>query len=409
MTYQETIDYLYRQLPMYQRQGKSAYKKNLTNTHKLMRLLGDPHKRFKSVHIAGTNGKGTCAHGIASVLQLSGYKTGLYTSPHLKDFTERIKIGGKDISNDAVIRFVKDIRSHIDVIAPSFFELTVAMAFDHFARENVDIAVIETGLGGRLDSTNIITPEACLITNIGLDHTDILGGTLEEIAHEKAGIIKNGVPVVIGKYQDETFPVFIEHAKQNQSRIFLDQDFGWEEFPFDYPFHKIVNRKSVYSLAYVIREQGWKIAEEDIHRGFDNLEKISGLKGRFQTIKEEPKIIADVSHNADGLKLLFEQVISKVEARKSRLFVVFGTVKDKPLESILTLIPRSAHIFWTQASVPRSLPAKDLEIEASKYGLTGHPYTDVNAALTAAESQAHSHDIILVTGSTFVVAELDSI
>ena len=409
MTYQETLDYLFTRLPMYQREGKSAYKKDLTNTINLLEALGNPHQKFNSVHIAGTNGKGTCAHGIAAILQLSGYKTGLYTSPHLRSFTERIKINGDEIGEAQVISFVEKIKPTIEEINPSFFEITVAMAFDHFAKKNVDIAVIETGLGGRLDSTNVIRPEACLITNIGYDHMDMLGGTLEKIAVEKAGIIKKGVPVVIGEYQKETFPVFAEKAKTENTRLFLNQNFGYEEFPLDYPYHKVLNRRSVRSLAHVLKETGWKINDQDINLGFENLEKLTKLKGRFQTLEETPRIIVDVSHNTEGLKVLFDQVVSKVKDRKSKLHLVYGAVNDKDLKPIFQLFPKEASIFWTQSSVPRALPVEELAIQGVANGIQGECFKNVNEAIQQAKTKAQPNDIILITGSTFVVAEVNGL
>ncbi|MEM6734760.1 MAG: folylpolyglutamate synthase/dihydrofolate synthase family protein [Bacteroidota bacterium] len=409
MTYEETLEYLFSRLPMYQNDGRSAYKKDLTNTLALLEELENPHRKFKSVHIAGTNGKGTCAHGIAAILQSAGYNVGLYTSPHLKNFTERMKINGQEIGEQQVVHFVEKIKLSIERIQPSFFEITVAMAFYYFADEKVDIAVVETGLGGRLDSTNVITPEACLITNIGYDHMDILGDTLEKIATEKAGIIKQGIPVVIGKYQKETFSVFVEKAKIEKARLYLDHNFGESTYPSDYPYHKVLNRNSTHMLALVLKESGWKISREDMSYGFENLEELTRFKGRFQTLSEKPWIVADIGHNKEGLKFLFEKTKSLVEERGSKLHLIFGTVKDKELKPILEIFPPDAEISWTQSTVPRSLPVEELAILGALHRLQGDCYQDVNQAISATKRKSNSDDLILITGSTFIVAEIEGL
>ena len=409
MNYEETLDYLFTKLPMYQREGKVAFKKDLTNTIVLLEALDNPHKKFKSVHIAGTNGKGTCAHGISAIMQHAGYKVGLYTSPHLKNFTERIRINGVEIEERFVVDFVKRIQSQIASIAPSFFEITVAMAFAYFAEEQVDIAIIETGLGGRLDSTNVIHPEACLITNIGYDHMDMLGDTLPQIASEKAGIIKRGVPVVIGQYQEEVFSVFAEKARKERARLIVDHNFGWGTYPSDYPYHKQVNHPSVRTLALLLRDLGWEISSDNIQQGFDQMEELTGLKGRYQILQNKPLKIADVSHNPEGLAILFRQVSNKVAKLGGTLHLIFGAVKGKDVASAFALFPKECMIYWTQSSVPRSLAVKDLARMGKENGLTGALYQDVNQAIDQAAQAALPQDIILITGSTFVVAEVEEL
>lgn len=405
MNYQETLRYLFDKLPMYQKVGKVAFKKDLKNTFALLKALDNPHEKFKSVHIAGTNGKGTCAHGIAAIMQHAGYKTGLYTSPHLKNFTERIKIDGSEVDEAYVVRFVQKIKHTIEVVEPSFFEITVAMAFDYFAAQSVDIAIIETGLGGRLDSTNVITPQACLITNIGFDHMDMLGDTLEKIAAEKAGIIKKGVPVVIGEYHPETLPVFMKKAKEVGARIYLDYDFGLKNNKTDYPFHKALNFSSVNRLAHVLREQKWELTDQNILEGYDQMENLTGLKGRFQLLHKKPNVILDVSHNEPGLTKLFHSLSNKLPS-ESKLHLIFGTVKGKALPPLFELFPKTASFYWTQSSVPRSLPVEMLSEQGYHYGFEGNSYNDVNAAIDAAIAASNHDDTVLVTGSTFVVAEV---
>ncbi|WP_420319079.1 bifunctional folylpolyglutamate synthase/dihydrofolate synthase [Ekhidna sp.] len=405
MTYEETLEYLYTRLPMYQRIGKKAYKADLTNTIKLMEQLNNPHKKFKSIHIAGTNGKGTSAHGIAAILQTAGYKVGLYTSPHLKNFTERIKINGIEVFEDFVIDFVDRIRSQIEDIQPSFFEITVAMAFDYFQREQVDIAVIETGLGGRLDSTNVITPEVCLITNIGYDHMDMLGDTLDKIAAEKAGIIKKHVPVVIGETLPETEPVFKQIAENNQATLIKagNSTLKPQGMVADY-FLK--NLGGIESVTKELVRLGWNVTSNHITAGIENVNDLTGLKGRLQILEKDPLVIADVSHNVDGLKLLFTQV---KEICNGKLHLVFGTVKDKDLKSIFTIIPKGAEIYWTQSAVPRALPVEELAIQGVMHGIEGDCFKQVNDAIRNAKEKVQPDDMILVTGSTFVVAEVDGL
>ncbi len=405
MTYTETLEYLFTRLPMYQRVGKAAFKKDLTNTLQLLDHLDNPHMKFKSVHIAGTNGKGSSAHGIAAVLQTAGYKTGLYTSPHLKNFTERIKINGQEVPQDFVIDFVDRIKNKIEEIKPSFFEITVAMAFDYFSNEQVDIAIIETGLGGRLDSTNVITPEVSLITNIGYDHMDMLGDTLEKIAGEKAGIIKQGVPVVLGQMQEETFPVFEEVAKRLKAPLILSQKTNGNS-NHSIPNYLIKNHPGIKSVIEVLKQQGWQVSDEDISKGIAQMNDLTGFKGRLQTISDDPLIIADVSHNEDGLQLLFEQLKEMCEGT---IHVIFGTVKDKPLKPIFNIFPDESKLYWTESKVPRALPVEELAIAGVMHGLEGECFKDVNEAILQAKEKVLPEDLIIVTGSTFVVAEVNDL
>lgn len=405
MTYQATLEYLFTRLPMYQRVGKVAYKKDLTNTIALLEVLDNPHTKFKSIHIAGTNGKGTSAHGIAAILQSAGFKTGLYTSPHLKQFTERIRIDGIEVDQEFVIDFVERLKPHIERIAPSFFEITVAMAFTYFASEKVDIAVIETGLGGRLDSTNVITPEACLITNIGFDHMDLLGDTLDKIAFEKAGIIKRGVPVVIGESTPLTRPVFESKAKEVQAEIIHAKKTDWLPKNPLTPNYLIKNVAGIKTLIQVLINKGWHIEEKHIDDGLSHLNELTGLKGRFQVLAKEPLVIADVSHNQDGLKILFEQIQS---IRTGDLHLIFGTVKEKELAPIFELFP-SGKFYWTQSTVPRALPVADLDQMARQHGLIGTCFENVNDAIQSAQNAAKAKDLILITGSTFVIGEIDQL
>ena len=405
MNYREAVDYLYTQLPMYQRDGKSAYKKDLSNILALLDMLGNPQLRFKSIHVAGTNGKGTCSHGLASILQLSGHKTGLYTSPHLKHFTERIKVNGQDVDTGFVVDFVKKIQSKKRSLQPSFFEITVAMAFEYFASIEADIAVIETGLGGRLDSTNVIDPEACLITNIGYDHVDILGDTLEKIAREKAGIIKKNAPVVIGEYHPETFPVFTQKAEEQKTHLYLSQNYGLRHHPENLPYTKKLNYDKIKMTTSVLNDIGWNIPDEMVDRGIIEMEATTGLKGRCQIISKEPKIIADVAHNKEGLFALFDYIQS--EMNDGHLHLIFGSVKEKDLKPILNIFPKHAINYWTQSSVLRSLEAQVLKKEAANQGLNGDLFDNVNQALTAAKGRAKAQDTIVITGSTFVVADLE--
>ena len=406
-SFEEALNFLYEKLPMYQRVGKVAYKKDLTNTLKLLDSLDNPQDSFKSIHIAGTNGKGTSAHAIAAILQLSGYKTGLYTSPHLKRFTERIKINGQEISEQAVVDFTNANRNIIDVVKPSFFEVTVAMAFDYFAKEKVDIAVIETGLGGRLDSTNVISPEVSLITNIGFDHMDLLGDTIPKIAFEKAGIIKTGIPVVIGDMVKEAVDVMDQVASERKARLRLTRDRVIPELDLSRtPPYFLRNVPGVLGVVEELRIQHWEIPDSSVINGLESFIEITDMKGRFQIIGESPMVVADVSHNPDGLEILFDHLNSM---KFGRLHLIFGSVVDKDLLPIFKTFPIGAQLYFTQSHVPRKLDVRYLAAQAREIGLSGEAYDHVNDATKAALSIAAADDLILITGSTFVVAEIDEI
>ncbi|MDN5213581.1 folylpolyglutamate synthase/dihydrofolate synthase family protein [Fulvivirgaceae bacterium BMA12] len=427
MDYKETLDFLYNSLPMFQRQGKSAFKKDLTNTFKFCQQLNNPQQQFKSVHIAGTNGKGSTAHSIAAVLQLAGYKTGLYTSPHLKSFTERIRINGRAIGEQEVVEFVKMHKDFIDQLKPSFFEMTVVMAFDHFARKQVDVAVIEVGLGGRLDSTNVITPLISVITNIGLDHTDFLGDTLPQIAGEKAGIIKPGIPVVISEYQEETAPVFKDVSQELKAEIyFADQEYQVESrhggdyrvsnsggevlFPSLYADLKGVyharNLPGIIKTVDLLRDMSFTISEKVVEEGIRSAAAVTGLKGRWQLLQDNPTMICDIAHNEDGIKPIMEYI-----GRQSypQVHIIWGMVNDKKTEAILKLLPADAKYYFCEAQIPRALAADALAQQASARGLSGKVYKDVNEAISAALKNAHKEDLVFIGGSTFVVAEINDL
>ncbi|MDW5290456.1 folylpolyglutamate synthase/dihydrofolate synthase family protein [Formosa sp. PL04] len=404
MTYQETVDWMFSQLPMYQRQGQSAFKKDLTNTIELAEYLNHPEKGFKSIHVAGTNGKGSTSHMLASILQESGYKVGLYTSPHLKDFRERIRINGKEISEAFVVDFITSNKSFLTQKKLSFFEMTVGMAFDYFNKEQVDIAVIEVGLGGRLDSTNIITPEVSVITNIGLDHTQFLGTTLAEIASEKGGIIKVEVPVVIGETQKETEVIFNTIAEKLNSKItFADQTIR-ETFPSDLKgIYQTKNIKTVLQTAKELKLLGYSISETQVKTGLLNVMKNTGLQGRWQILQEHPKVVCDTGHNKEGLLEVMKQL--QLETFK-RLHMVFGVVNDKDVSSILPLLPKNATYYFCKPDVPRGMPAEDLQAYFSADGFIGAVYESVNEAYKNALNNAEADDFIYIGGSTFVVAEI---
>ena len=386
---------------MYQHVGKTAYRKDLTNIVQLLDHLSDPQRKFRSVHVAGTNGKGTCAHFLAAIMQSAGYKVGLYTSPHLKKFTERIKINGREIEKHQVVSFVERTQTVMRSVKPSFFELTVAMSFDHFALQNVDIAIIETGLGGRLDSTNVITPLVSLITNIGFDHTDILGNTLEKIAKEKAGIIKKNVPVVIGTYQEETMGVFGSMALKKGSELILSgSPAEMPDLPSHFPCYFKKNLPGVLAVTDVLKRT-FTIDKASIENGIKNMTQLTGLKGRFQILDTDPMIIADISHNRNGIQILMQQI---ARMKKKELRIIFGMVKDKNPEDILNVLPKNAFYYWTKANGPRNLDPDILKREADRSGLNGKICTEVGSALTEARQASCMEDIILITGSTFVVA-----
>ena len=423
--YQQTLEYLYANLPIFQRVGAVAYKKDLTNTIQLCEVLGNPQLKFKSVHMAGTNGKGSTSHMLASVLQASGYKTGLYTSPHLKDFTERIKINGQEIGKEFVVGFANRIRPSIELIKPSFFEITVAMAFDYFAQQQVDVAVIEVGLGGRLDSTNVISPVVSVITNIDYDHKDLLGDTLEQIAAEKAGIIKHSVPVVVSERQPEVENVFIEMAAKVESFIHFAQD-KYSVQQSDNALHifrndklyinklslplkgiyQIKNLVGVLKTVDILMDNGFLITKESLIRGLEKTVDQTGLKGRWQQLGEKPLMVCDTGHNAAGVR----EVMRQIDLQKfDKLHIVWGMVKDKEADEILALLPKRARYYFCQAAIPRALDAHLLKQKAEHFGLYGQVTQDVNQAIVKAKQTAGSDDFIFIGGSTFVVAEIDTL
>jgi len=427
-TYSKTLDFLYSQLPAYHRIGKAAYKNDLNNSIALDNYFGNPHKKFRTIHVAGTNGKGSVSHMIASVLQEAGYKTGLYTSPHLIDFRERIKVNGKMIPEQSVIDFVSEHKEIIESLTPSFFELTVAMAYNYFAESIVDIAVIEVGLGGRLDSTNIITPVLSVITNIGHDHMDLLGDTLEKIAVEKAGIIKKNIPVVISETDILTKQTFLSRAEETNSPIsFADERFTCileENDKFcelrQYKISDLISNKEYegcldlggdyqspnLKAVFGVFNQLSRIlafSEINISEGLKKVVENTGLKGRWQILGKEPLIICDTGHNREGL----EQVIEQLQRiHKNQLHIIIGFVNDKDLKSVLPLFPIQAKYYFTKASIPRALDEKILQSEALKFSLSGDSYPDVSTAYSEARKSAEPSDLIFIGGSTFIVAEV---
>lgn len=405
MNYQETINWMFNQLPMYQLQGASAYKKDLTNTHLLITHLDNPQEKLKCIHVAGTNGKGSTSHMLASILQEAGYKVGLYTSPHLKDFRERIKINEKDISEEFVTEFINEHKSFFESNDMSFFEMSVGLAFDYFAKEKVDIAVIEVGMGGRLDATNIITPLVSVITNIGLDHMQFLGNTLESIAFEKAGIIKPNIPIIIGEYTPETKPVFLAKAKECNSEIYFAADLVSETYPSDLiGDYQIHNKKTVIQTITVLNSQNeFKITSENIRSGLLNVVKNTGLQGRWQQLNAYPKVICDTAHNKNGLEIVLNQ-IQKEDF--DTLHIVLGVVNDKDLEEILPLFPKKATYYFCKPNIPRGLDVVVLKQKASTFELKGQVYNSVSEAYQKALKNAATTDFIYVGGSTFVVAEI---
>ncbi|SEO86276.1 dihydrofolate synthase / folylpolyglutamate synthase [Mucilaginibacter gossypiicola] len=435
MNYEQTIQYLYTQLPMFTRDGASAFKKDLTNTLELCRRLDNPQHKFKSVHVGGTNGKGSTSHMLAAILQTAGYKTGLYTSPHLKDFRERIRVNGQMISEQTVIDFVEDHKADFEEIAPSFFEMTVALAFDVFAKEKVDIAIIEVGLGGRLDSTNVITPLVSVITNIGWDHMNMLGNTLPLIAGEKAGIIKPGIPVVIGERQEEVAGVFIDKAAQLNSKIrfaseewitekvkgerrkakgntelleiqiqSMDSGLKTYDLALDLPgTYQLKNIKTVLSAVDELREQGFDIADDHIQTALAQVKTLTGLHGRWETLSQNPLTICDTGHNPDGI----EEVMKNIAAVKyNHLHMVIGMVNDKDTGKVLPMFPKEATYYFCKPDIPRGLDAETMKTQAQAHGLTGEAYPSVKEALLSAQKNAGNSDLVFVGGSTFVVAEV---
>ncbi|WP_396151661.1 bifunctional folylpolyglutamate synthase/dihydrofolate synthase [Flavobacterium sp.] len=405
MNYQETVNWLFNQLPMYQNQGVSAYKPNLDNTILLTNYLNNPEKKLKTIHVAGTNGKGSTSSLLASVLQEAGYKVGLYTSPHLKDYRERIKINGEEITEEFVIDFVSKHKSFFESHQLSFFEMTVGLAFDYFVKEKADIAIIEVGMGGRLDSTNIITPLISVITNIGLDHTQFLGNTLEAIAFEKAGIIKPNIPVVIGEFTTETKPVFVKKVSETNSQIYFASELVKATYPSallgDY---QIQNKKTVMQSIRILQQQNeFIISEENIKKGFLNVIQNTGLAGRWQQLGESPKIICDTAHNKHGLSV----VIKQLEKQKfEKLHIVLGVVNDKDLTEILPLFPKNALYYFCSPKNLRGLHPEILKQKAVEFGLKGKVYNSVSEAYKNAMEKSTANDFIYVGGSTFVVAEI---
>lgn len=401
MNYQQTLNWMFAQLPMYQNQGKTAFKKDLTNILALSKKLGFPEKKFKSIHVGGTNGKGSTSHMLASILQESGYKVGLYTSPHLKNFTERIRINGKEISKKKVTSFINNHKEFLEKQQLSFFEMTVGLAFDYFANEKVDIAIIEVGLGGRLDSTNIITPEVSVITNIGLDHTQFLGETLPEIAFEKAGIIKKDIPVIIGEEQALVKNVFIAKAEQENSPIYFASD-SKENYKTDL-LGDYQKNNSKTAIATIKRLKGFSVSEENIKTGLLSVLKNTSLKGRWQILQENPKLICDTAHNKEGLSIVLKQL--ERESFK-KLHFVLGVVSDKKLEEVLPLFPKEAIYYFCKPNILRGMSEGVLEEKAKFFNLKGKKYSSVKKALDNALLNANQQDTIYVGGSTFVVAEI---
>ena len=409
MNYQETLNWMFNQLPIYQLQGASAYKADLTNSILLSNYLGKPENDLKFIHVAGTNGKGSTSHLLASVLKEAGYKVGLYTSPHLKDFRERIKIIIPEVSGEITEEFVCEfIEKHIDFFKSnelSFFEMTVGLAFEYFKKEKIDIAIIEVGLGGRLDSTNIITPLISVITNIGKDHVQLLGNTLEAIANEKAGIIKKDIPVVIGEYIAETKPVFLAKANEMESEIYFASETISDVYPSDLKGnYQISNKKTaIQTLRIVNSIPGFEVSEAAIKKGFLNVVKNTGLQGRWQQLNSAPKTICDTAHNQHGLEIVINQI--KTE-QFDTLHFVFGVVNDKDLDEILPLFPKNAIYYFCKPNMPRGLDAKILEQKSQEFGLTGKVYNSVSEAYTSAKENAVVTDFIYIGGSNFVVAEI---
>ena len=404
MDYQSTLNWMFKQLPMYQKIGLGAYKKDLSNTLHLISYLNHPHNDFKTIHVGGTNGKGSVSHMLASVLHEAGYKVGLYTSPHLKDFRERIRINGSVIPKEYVVNFIENHFDFFDNTNMSFFEMTVGMAFKYFSEQKVDIAVIEVGLGGRLDSTNVINPEVSVITNIGYDHTHILGNTLQKIAKEKAGIFKNKVPVVIGKGTQEVNLVFKKKSLQTKSELYFAEAYSGKFYPTDLQGHyQIENTKTVLQVITVLQGKGWEINNNAIKLGLNSVVKNTGMKGRWHVINSNPKVICDTAHNEDGIN----NVVSQLNDENFQvLHIVLGMVNDKNLSKILPLFPKNARYYFVSPVNPRAIHQKELKDEAVKFDLKGNAYKSTVEGYNAALQSATKDDVIYVGGSTFVVAEI---
>jgi dihydrofolate synthase/folylpolyglutamate synthase len=399
MTYQETLEYLFVKTPAFQQKGESAYKPGLGNVIELDNYYGNPHKKFKTIHIAGTNGKGSVSHTLAAILQSAGYKVGLYTSPHLKDFSERIRVNGKPISEQYVIDFVREADEIIGKLNPSFFEITTLMAFTYFAHENVDVAVIETGLGGRLDSTNIISPVLSVVTNVSFDHVNLLGNTLEKIAFEKAGIIKKGIPAVVGEMPNELRPIFTEKTE----KVVFAEDNDASDYEFELKgYCQEKNKKTILAAAEILKCE-FNITEEHIVNGLKNVVELTSLMGRWQKLSSSPLTIADTGHNVAGMQYIVSQ-IADIKADTKRL--VIGMVGDKDITSMLKLLPKDAIYYFCNAQIPRALPAEELKAKASEFGLKGNAYSSVADALEAAKRDSSENDFIFVGGSNFTVAEI---
>ena len=407
MDYQDTLSYLYNSAPMFQQVGSSAYKEGLENTRALDEHFGYPHRSFRCIHVAGTNGKGSCSHTLAAILQEAGYRVGLYTSPHLIDFRERIRINGIPVPEEYVIRFVEEERSYFEPLHPSFFELTTAMAFRYFADEKVDVAIIEVGLGGRLDCTNIIRPDLCVITNISFDHVQFLGNTLAKIAGEKAGIIKSGIPVVIGETTPETRPVFLNKAQEVGAPIYFAEENDREDYPgIECELKGIYQKKNTRTILTAIpllKEIGYRLDEQSVRSGFAHVTRLTGLMGRWQKLQDTPTLICDTGHNVGGITYIVEQL---EQQSYRQLHIIVGMVNDKDIRGVLALLPKEATYYFTKASVKRALPEDELAKLASTEGLQGSCYPDVPAAVRAAQEKSLPEDFIFVGGSSFIVADL---
>ena len=427
MNYEQTIEYLYNQLPMFSRMGSAAFKKDLTNIRILCERLDNPHTKFKSIHVGGTNGKGSVSHMLAAIFQTAGYKTGLYTSPHLYDFRERIRVNAEMVDKDFVVEFVQKVKPWMEEIQPSFFEITVAMAFEYFARHQVNIAIVEVGLGGRLDSTNIITPELSIITNIGWDHMNMLGDSLDKIAFEKAGIIKESVPVVIGEMLPETETVFKQIASDRNAELY-DASFHFKPVHYelandllhityeqatqlsiktstDLPgIYQLKNVATTLMAISILKQNNWKIDIKSVEAGLNNVKKLTGLHGRWEVISKDPTIVLEVAHNKNGIQQMLQHI---EQLLVNELHIIIGTVKDKDVEAILELLPPKAKYYFTQAHIPRALNKEELQLKAMLFKLHGDIYHDVNTALQAAKENAAINDLIVVCGSIFLVAEVD--
>ncbi|MHB1922422.1 MAG: bifunctional folylpolyglutamate synthase/dihydrofolate synthase [Chitinophagaceae bacterium] len=430
--YSDALEFLYHQLPMFSKTGASAYKKDLTNTLELCQILGNPHHQFKSIHIAGTNGKGSVSHMLAAVFQQNGFKTGLYTSPHLKDFRERIKINGLMIPPDFVVEFLQKIELDAGRIQPSFFEMTVAMAFSYFAQQKVEVAIVEVGLGGRLDSTNIITPELSVITNISFDHQNLLGDTLELIASEKAGIIKKGIPVLIGETQQKLIPVFLSKATSVDAPIYfaeqlfkitntvwslqnlqvsvqgpLSENFPDRESSFLLDLNGSYQEKNLLTLlgaVEILRNQGWNLRPEPTREALGKVKQLTGLRGRWDLVSNDPLIILDVAHNEAGIEQVIQQ-LTKMTFQE--LHLIIGFVKDKDIQPVLKILPKKARYYFCKADIPRALPENELFLMAKEYGLSGEAFPTVMEALQKAKLAAKGNDFILVLGSCYIVGEVE--